>query len=451
MSKRWMKPITAILVFLISIFVIDLILNRTTSDMTTEMSKATLPVVSVKIGQHEVNTMYGYTEKREELFTKESVTPISSSREIMMVIDLYEAKVKSVEYEVRSIDGERLIEEAEVETQEWMPDRIQFTVQLKDLIQMDQEYSFVTILTTESSEKIYYYTRLVQSDNMFEKEKLDFIMDFHHTTFSEDGSGIKQYLESNSKGDNTNFHKTDIHSSLAQVMWDQLPVEKIEEPTLIIKNISSQTASVILKYIVKERGAIDRDYYFVEEYYRVRYTPNRMYLLNYERTVDEIFDADKNSFAGDKIYLGITDEKVSMVESEGGKNLAFINADRLFLYNNVDNKLSQVFAFYDKDNFDTRTFNRNFEIKILKIEDSGNLAFMVAGYMNRGLHEGEVGIVVYSYDIIQNTIEEQIFIPYEKSPDILRNELNNLCYLNMENHLFVILQGSLYDISLEEK
>ena len=140
-----------------------------------------------------------------------------------------------------------------------------------------------------------------------------------------------------------------------------------------------------------------------------------------------------------------------MIESEGGKNLAFINANRLFVYSNTESKLSEVFSFYNKYNFDARTLNRNFDIKILKMEDSGNLTFVVAGYMNRGIHEGEVGIAVYFYDTIQNTIEEQIFIPYKKSADVLIKELNELCYLNMENHLFFILGGALYDVNLESK
>ena len=76
---------------------------------------------------------------------------------------------------------------------------------------------------------------------------------------------------------------------------------------------------------------------------------------------------------------------------------------------------------------------------------------MVSGYMNRGIHEGEVGVAVYYYNTIQNSIEEQIFIPYDKSSDILIKELENLCYLNLENHLFMILEGSLYDINLEQK
>lgn len=451
MSKNWIKLAVAVFVFLISLFVTDMVLNRATSDITTEMAEATLPVISVKIGEYKINTMYGYTSKRDERFVKDSLTPISSNREITIVVDTYKKNIKNIEYEVRSIDGERLIEGSEVKLLQKMPGSIQFSIQLKDLTEINKEYSFVTILTLEEGEKVYYYTRFIQNESYYEKEKLDFIMDFHNVTFHGEGAEIKQYLESNSKGDNTNFHSVNIHSSLKQVMWDQLPVEKIEEPVILVKDITAQTASVILQYMVKEKEASGRDYYFVEEYYRVRYTPSRMYLLDYERNMDEIFDADKKSFFNDKIYLGITDANVSMMESEGGKNLAFVNADRLFLYSTVDNRLAEVFSFYNKNNFDIRTRNRNFDIKILKIEDSGNLAFMVAGYMNRGIHEGEVGIVVYYYDTVQNTIEEQIFIPYEKSADILINELQNLSYLNVENHLFIVLEGNLYDISLEQK
>lgn len=451
MNRVWIKRGAAVLVFVISLFVVDFFLNRDNSEITTEMSKATLPVVSVMAEGHKINTMYGYTARREEAYTKDNITPISEDRKITIVIDTYQADIKSVAYEVRSIDGKRLIEGSDISALEKTSDSIRFSIQLKDLTEANKEYAFVTILTMEGGEKVYYYSRFIQNENYYEKEKLDFIMNFHNITFSGDGTEIKKYLESNSKGDNSNFHKVDIHSSLNQVMWDLLPVEKAQEPVILVKDITNQTASVMLKYLIKETGTRQEAYYFVEEYYRVRYTPNRMYLLDFERTVDEIFLADKKSFSNDKIYLGITDDNVEMMESEGGKNLAFINANRLFVYSSEDDKLSEVFSFYNKNNFDMRTRNRNFEIRILKMEDSGNLAFMVAGYMNRGIHEGEVGIVVYYYDTVQNAIEEQVFIPYQKSADVLIKEIDNLCYLNVENHLYLILEGNLYDISLEQK
>ena len=452
MNKVWIKKIVALCVFIVSLFVIDLVMNRTNSEITMEMPKATLPVVSVQLGEYNINTMYGYTSKRQEAYTKNNITPITQSREIKVVIDTYQTDIESVAYEVRSINGERLIEGREITVLQKSEDKIRYSIQLKDLIEENQEYEFVTILTLADGEKVYYYNRFIQNDEYFEKEKLDFITAFHDTTFGEgEGSEIKKYLESNSKGDNSSFHKVNINSSLEQVMWEGLSVVKAQEPLILIKDITKDTASVVLQYLLKEKGAVGADYYFVEEYYRVRYTPDRIYLLNFERIMDEIFDVDKNAFINDKINLGIGDEKVSMLESEGGKNLAFINANRLFLYNSSENKVSEVFSFYDKNNFDIRTRNRNFDIKILKIEDSGNLTFLVAGYMNRGIHEGKVGITVYFYDTLQNTVEEQVFIPYEKSADILINELQNIVYLNKENHLYLILDGSLFDIDLEQK
>ena len=114
MNRIWWKRIAAMVVFLISLFVIDFILNRDNSEITTDMPKATLPVVSVLSENHKVNTMYGYISKREEAYTKDSITPISENREITIVIDTYQADIDSVAYEVRSIDGDRLIEGSDV-------------------------------------------------------------------------------------------------------------------------------------------------------------------------------------------------------------------------------------------------------------------------------------------------------------------------------------------------
>ena len=226
MNRVWIKRGAAVLVFVISLFVVDFFLNRDNSEITTEMSKATLPVVSVMAEGHKINTMYGYTARREEAYTKDNITPISEDRKITIVIDTYQADIKSVAYEVRSIDGKRLIEGSDISALEKTSDSIRFSIQLKDLTEANKEYAFVTILTMEGGEKVYYYSRFIQNENYYEKEKLDFIMNFHNITFSGDGTEIKKYLESNSKGDNSNFHKVDIHSSLNQVMWDLLPLEK---------------------------------------------------------------------------------------------------------------------------------------------------------------------------------------------------------------------------------
>ena len=179
MNRVWLKRGIALVVFIISLFVVDFILNKDNSDITMDMPKATLPVVSVMSDDYTINTMYGYTSKREEAYTKDSITPISEDRKITMLVDCYQAKVESIAYEVRSIDGNHLIEGSKIDILQKVQDKIQFTIQLKDLTEENKEYSFVTILTLEGGEKVYYYTRFIQNENYYVKEKLDFITFFH--------------------------------------------------------------------------------------------------------------------------------------------------------------------------------------------------------------------------------------------------------------------------------
>ena len=37
-------------------------------------------------------------------------------------------------------------------------------------------------------------------------------------------------------------------------------------------------------------------------------------------------------------------------------------------------------------------------IRIINIDSSGNMTFLLCGYMNRGKPEGECGVAVYTYD-----------------------------------------------------
>ena len=139
MNRSWIKRIVAILVFVISVFVVDFIMNKDNSELTMDMPKATLPVVSVQSGDYKINTMFGYTSRREEAYTKDCITPISADRKISMVIDTYQADIESVAYEVRSIDGDRLIEGSDITVLQKMPEEIRFSIQLKDLTEENTE------------------------------------------------------------------------------------------------------------------------------------------------------------------------------------------------------------------------------------------------------------------------------------------------------------------------
>ena len=48
------------------------------------------------------------------------------------------------------------------------------------------------------------------------------------------------------------------------------------------------------------------------------------------------------------------------------------------------------------------------DIKILNVDETENVRFMVYGYMNRGMHEGSIGVQVCEYNGMLNTVEELI-------------------------------------------
>ena len=151
--------------------------------------------------------------------------------------------------ELRSRDGSRLIENTEIT--EYVPDStIRVETALKDLIEKDTEYSLALILTDESGREIWYYTRAIWSDNTYGYEKLAYVKDFHEKTFGREAArDLVKYLESNSQGDNTTFHRVDIHSSFNQITWGDLGVRRLTEPAVNLMELATQTASMELHYL----------------------------------------------------------------------------------------------------------------------------------------------------------------------------------------------------------
>ena len=452
MNRNWIRRLVILVVFIASLIGFSFGMNKGNTDMTIEMPKASLPVAYITIDDQKINEMHGYSQRMDAATMRDSLTPIGENRELSFSVDLFGQEPEEVRFEVRNVDGSRLIEDTRVSDYFREEDTIRATVHLKDLIEENVEYNFILVLNLKDGREICYYTRVIQGNASLVSEKLDYVLDFHAKTFDKElAKELSMYLEPNSEGDNSNFGRVDIHSNLNQVSWGDLHAREIIEPSVSICEIGKTTASVKLQTIVEVKEDKITNTYRVEEFYRIRYTTDRVYLLNYYRTMEELFAMEKSSFANNKIVLGIQKDDIRMEESDGGNILAFTNAGRIYSYNSDENKLAQLFAFADADNFDARTYYDCSDVKILDVEENGNVSFMVYGYMNRGTHEGEVGIEVCYYNSLTNTIEEQIFIEYDKSPQILIEDLEKMAYINKNNELFILVDGSICKIDIDKK
>ena len=451
-SKGIILTIYCVCMFFASLILLGALMNRGNTDMTAEMSPAGFPLVTFVYDGLQLNTVHGYAEQMEIPYLRDTITPLMEGRNLSVRIDTYGTGVEKIAFEVRTMDASRLIEDTQIYNFVTNENIITADITLKDLLEKGQEYSFCLLLQTARGDEIRYYTRIIEADDYQVTEKLEYVYFFNDATFDKytASNELPTYLESNSEGNNTTFHKVNIHSSLNQVTWGNLPVERVTEPVAMIRDIEKDIANIEVQYLAVITENEKDTFYAVEEYYRIRQGEERFFLLDYERTMEQIFDLETATIANNKIMLGIVEEDVQLAENADGSRLAFVNAGSLYSYNATDNKISKVFGFLDDDITDLRESYQEHDIKIFHVDETGNVYFMVYGYMNRGIHEGEMGVAVYYYDSVLNTVEEQIFIPYTKSFEMLEQDVLQLSYVNSANEYLMYLDHAVYQIGLAD-
>lgn len=452
MRRAVIKGTIVTAVFFAALFVISGFLNKGNTDMTTEMAKASYPLVAVNYGGFRINVLHGYHDVMEVSQMRDCLTPLAAGRKVNLSINTYGNQVTQMRFEVRSVDGGRLIEDTLVEEYEQSGDEMKVSFGIKDLIENNQEYLLVLILTTGSGDQIRYYTRIINPEEYYVADKLEYITDFSNKTFDKEAArDLTKYLESNAEGDNTTFGRVTIHSSFHQVTWGDLDVTRLSGTDITIKDLGRETGNFVMEYYVSMPYAGETCYYRIKEFYRIRYTEERIYLLDFEREMSQIFNEKGKVYANNKIMLGITGEEIPLKESDGGNVVCFVTGNRLYSYNLADNKLALLFGFYDEGNLDARTLNDDFKIKILNVDEGGNVIFMVYGYMNRGRHEGESGISISYYDSTVNTVEEMTYISCKLPQSLLVKEVDGLAYVNKNGKLYLMWENQIYGIDIMKR
>lgn len=442
LKKIWIYPILLIW-FVISVIAFEYLLNRGNTDMTKDMSSPSLPVITMRYDGHDYNRLYGYTDEIDFSLIRDGITPLGAGRSLALRLYKKEADVASVSYELRSIDKDRFIEKKEITDYTDSGDTIDFVLNLQDLILPYVDYSLRINVREKNGREEYYYARIVKNDELDFDEKVDFVYNFCDWTFNKEIAKdvLPTYLESNKTEDNTNYSNVNIHSSLDQVTWGNLYVKKMSEPVCTVEEMDDKGAILSLDYLVAAGTEDNQRLYNISEYYRITKGKERMHLMEYERHMDAVIFATDGVVYNDKLMLGISSDQFDMIESDDGNTLAFVNSGALYIVNSSRNLFVKGYAFYDSEHFDERGVNFNHDIKILNIDEAGNVTFVVYGYFNSGDYEGRVGINLFEYNSKLNVIEEKIFIPYDKPYEILKANIDKLSYLDNDGNFFFFLDG----------
>ncbi len=451
MKKLLLKILVYTAVFFICLFVFGRMAHRDQINNTVDMDPASQPVIYMSIDDISYNMLRGYSASRDFSYDRDALSYLTENRELPFSVTTFGQKVSTASYELRNIEDDRLIENGDVSLTLSPIGNPEGKITFKDLIIPGAEYSLVLKLGLEDGRELSYYTRVISGDSSLAYDKIAYARFFHDCLFDKhEAEKIKKHLETNSSlNDNSTFAYVDLHSSFSQITYGELEVSPYGDPLIYLKEDNGTNATVCIDYMLRNGYGTDLTAYMAHESITVRYTDKSVYIMSYVRTMEEIANP-MSMCVNDKITLGIADENPEMKESPDGSCVAFVSGGRLLSYSALSGKLACVYSFYDYGAFDVRNIYDKHDIRILKVEDSGDMVFAVYGYMNRGSHEGDVGIAIYSYEDKYNEIRELLYIPYEKSADILMEEMSRLLYMNGQGHIYMTLESSVFMVDLNE-
>ncbi len=456
MHKRIYKVIVLTFVFIISVILMSSNIKeeQLAVKTTVEMEDASLPLLYITSGGYEMNRLHGYSSNIDANVVREAMTPIHVDKSLEVRFAENGQPVRKVQYEVRELKNNELLDSGEINALEQVNGGKATKIKLGTALTTGKEYAMKVTACLEDSSKIYYYTRLKYYEtDYYLDEKMDFVMDFHKKSLDkEQAEELKRYLETDSNTDNSSFAKVTIYSSFDNFSWGTLKPEVITEIVPTIKEFATETASVQLDYYARANTESGTEVYLVKEFYRIRYTRNNVYLLNYERTMESVFDINLTSMAKSEFKVGITKEtNMKLFTSGENDNLAFVRQNALWYYDLEQNRAVRVFSFLDEDKDYVREGYDQHAIRILDMDEEGNIDFTVYGYINSGDYEGKVALILYRFTAATNQVEELVYIPLETTYQMLKEEVEGFSYVSINDMFYFTVNSTLYAYDIVAK
>lgn len=434
-------------VFIMAVIVFSYLTNRGNTDMSADMDGATLPRISFVTEGYEINSIPGYKNDMEIPSMRDTLTPVEN-REIELHLEKYDTQVQKMTWQVFTLDGEKCLQQ---ETLKEIGDVE--TLKLKGDGILDEERVLKVTLHLEN-EDVYYYTRIRNQEGCNYKTCLDFANTFHERAMKKEQTDeLEPYLETTSDGAVSTYQTVTIHSDLNHVAWGELRPQVAGDVLWEVKECNETYTSILLTYRVRCAGVSDNPeaLYTVKEFFRVRVVGDKQYLMDYNRTMTQNFDGTTKALGSKGILLGIAPVDLEYQINSEGTIVSFVQNNELWNYDKDADEMSLVFSFADAENVDIRNFYDRHEIHIVSVDQVGNTTFTVSGYMNRGTHEGETGVAVYYFDSEKNSVAEKAFVPSSKGYYVMKEELGKYVYYsNKSEMLYVMMDGTLYSVDMEE-
>ena len=249
MKRILKKAGILLLVFLLGTAGTALLLNSESTDNRSDFNDAVFPEVMVDMNDTLINRMYGYAQPMQADFTRDSVTPLDTSKKLTFKVNPYDSEVKSFSYEIRTSDGSKVLENKKIKNLVKEDQYLSVDVEIGSDLRMNQEYSMQIALELDGG-TAYYYTRVVSRSQVHASDYAAFVKYFYEACLDkESADALGSYLEPQTTGAATNYSGININSSLSEISWGNLAPQLCQEGIPVIKEINERKVGYWRSYM----------------------------------------------------------------------------------------------------------------------------------------------------------------------------------------------------------
>ena len=131
------------MVFTGTALIVNVISNRGSDRSYVELGGATLPVVYTYYGENRLTALPAYKQDMDPTLIRDSILPVSESREVSFSLDKRGSSIGEVSYQLRDSTGETLIEEGKLETTQLREGVAFCNAEIRMDMKKGQPYNFV--------------------------------------------------------------------------------------------------------------------------------------------------------------------------------------------------------------------------------------------------------------------------------------------------------------------
>lgn len=455
--KKKVIIVISILVIMVIAVTVGMTFNRkqnsTTKKEFSEESYQAIPELNAYYGNEKIGQIDGYVMEMDEQYIRDTIIPIAPDRQVSMEVITNGNDIRNIRYDIESTTDNRLIDSGKVDDWNEKDGKISFKYEASAIMDMGTEYFLKISMEIEQDKNIFYYTRAMVTDKEFVTEQIKFAKDFSDSTFNESKAvKLATYLEPDLNLANDNMGQVTIKFNYGMLTWKNLQPEKIGKTQITAKEFcikdSGEAGTYTMYYQIKSQNAQK-----VEETYNVAETitvwtcAGKQYVLAYDREINQIWQATKDNVGNAFIDLGIQNiTTIEHVESNNQQYISYaINGDVYVM----DVLKKQIKCAYKLGAESTAQLDKT-GAKVIKVDDKGNIDYMIYGYSPSDNHRGKSGISIMEYNNEKNESVEEAFIPCSVPAAALEKQLSRLCYVG-DGTLYIMLENTIYFANLKTK